>query len=131
LDQFTSSVVEWQISGIEVQIKESHPEPGLRRQKGSIRSVLVGTCAVYLHQEERTVNIPSDQLAPVTPHTGDQVKVISGDYREQNGILRSVDGSDGVVEMDTGRSIEDDSRIQFFPLHYLCKLSSGSDYDYI
>ena len=33
--------MEWQ-AGIEVTIKESHPEPGLRRQVGIIRNVLVG-----------------------------------------------------------------------------------------
>jgi len=32
---------EWQTTGIEVAIKDSHPEPGLRRQHGIIRNVLV------------------------------------------------------------------------------------------
>lgn len=58
---------EWQTTGIEVVIRETHPEPGLRRQSGVIRNVLVGTCAVFLFQEERTVNVHSDQLVPVVP----------------------------------------------------------------
>jgi transcription elongation factor SPT5 len=107
---------EWQTTGIEVSIKESLPDPGLRRQIGIIRNVLVGTCALFLIQEERTVNVPSEHLALVIPRTGDRVKVISGEYREQVGKLASVDGSDGVVDLDN-------HDIKLFPLASLAKLA--------
>ncbi|CAL8108608.1 unnamed protein product [Orchesella dallaii] len=105
---------EWQTTGIEVTIKESHPEPGLRRQNGVIRNVLVGTCAVFLVQEERTVNVQSDQLVAIIPKTGDRVKVIAGELREAFGYLKSVDGSDGVVDIH--------GDIKFFPLSFLARL---------
>jgi hypothetical protein len=95
-------------------IKESHPEPGLRRQNGVIRNVLVGTCAVFLVQEERTVNVPSDQLIPTLPKTGDRVKVIAGELREGVGYLKSVDGGDCFVDIHND--------IKFFPLTYLARL---------
>jgi len=57
-------------NGIEVVVKETIPEPGLRRQVGEIRNVLMGSCAVYLIQEERTVNIPSEYLLPSHPGPG-------------------------------------------------------------
>ncbi|CAG7818798.1 unnamed protein product, partial [Allacma fusca] len=76
LDHY-SSTMEWHATGIEVIIKESHPEPGLRAQIGIIRNVLANTCAVFLLQEERTVNIQPDQLKPVVPKPGERVKVIA------------------------------------------------------
>lgn len=60
----------------------------------------MGSCAVYLLKEERVVNIQTDLLQVMTPKVGDRVKVISGDNRELTGMMRSIDGSEGVVEMD-------------------------------
>jgi transcription elongation factor len=127
LDHYSSSV-EWHATGIEVVIKESHPEPGLRGQIGIIRNVLANTCAVFLIQEERTVNIQPDQLKPVVPKPTDRVKVIAGDCREQTGILTSVDGEDGVVEMDARHANEDS--ILLLPLRCLGKFTDNEHHEY-
>jgi len=118
LDSFSS--YDWMSNGIEVMVKESIPEPGLRRQIGEIRNVLIGSCAVYLIQQERTVNILSEYLVPSLPRTGDKVKVVTGEYREQVGVIRSVEGQDAVVEFEATRGME--REIKFFPLTFLCKV---------
>ncbi|CAG7785001.1 unnamed protein product, partial [Allacma fusca] len=59
------------------------------------------------------------------------VKVIAGDCREQTGVLTSVDGEDGVVEMDA-RHLNEDS-IQLLPLRCLGKFTDNEhhhDYKY-
>jgi len=111
---------EWQTTGIEVSIRDTHPEPGLRRQHGIIRNVVVGSCAVYLLKEERVVNIQTDHLQLVIPKVGDRVKVISGDNRELAGVMRSIDGLEGVVEMDHG-----DGDVRLLALTSLAKMTLG------
>jgi len=64
------------------------------------------------------VNIQVDHLQVVTPKVGDRVKVINGENRELAGIMRSIDGSEGVVEMDHG---EGDLRL--LALNSLAKMS--------
>jgi len=137
--------VEWQTTGIEVTIKETHPEPGLRRQTGIIRNVLVstlkstflicilmmsarithlyyflsqvGSCAVYLLKEERVVNVGPEHLVPNPAKIHDRVKVISGEFRENTGTLVSLDGQDGVVEID--------GDVKLLPLSFLAKMAGG------
>ena len=92
---------DWYSPDIEVVIKDSHEDTGLCGQIGVVRGVTPGMCSVFLHEEERTVNIAADHLAPVVPSRGDKVKVILGDEdKEQTGQLLSIDSQEGVVKLD-------------------------------
>lgn len=107
-----------------VRVKESHQDTSFRRQIGVIRNVGLGSCAVFLIQEERTVTIPTEYLSIELPSAGDRCKFIYGEYREQTGILQSIDRNDAVVQLDmpsSGRGSSDD--IKFCPLVYLAKLA--------
>ena len=48
----------------------------------------------------------------------------AGECREQTGVLTSVDGGDGVVQMDVRSSMDHDA-IQLLPLHCLAKLADN------
>lgn len=83
---------DWYSPDIEVLIKESHEDTMLCGQIGLVRGVTPGMCSVFLHEEERTVNIAADHLAPVVPSRGDKVKVILGDEdKDMTGQLLSID----------------------------------------
>jgi hypothetical protein len=62
----------------------------------------------------------SEFLLPATPRPGDRVKVIHGEFREFIGNLRSMEGTDGIVEIDV--KYHNTDRIQIIPLSFLCKL---------
>jgi transcription elongation factor SPT5 len=55
-------------------------------------------CSVLLPDEDRVVNLAAEQLEPVVPQRGDQVKVIVGEDRESTGTLLSIDNNEGVVK---------------------------------
>lgn len=77
-----------------------------------------GQCAVFLPDEDRTVNILQEHLEPVVPQQGDQVKVILGEDRESMGQLLSIDNQEGVVELNAGE-------VKMLQLRYLCRLGTG------
>jgi len=110
---------DWYSPEIEVVIKDSHDDTGLCGQIGVVRGVTPGMCSVFLHEEERTVNIAADHLAPVVPSRGDKVKVILGDEdKEQTGQLLSIDSQEGVVKLDHSGDVK------MLQLKYLCKMKS-------
>merc|ERR1719499_1261237 len=110
---------DWYSPDIEVVIKDSHDDTGLCGQIGVVRGVTPGMCSVFLHEEERTVNIAADHLAPVVPSRGDKVKVILGDEdKEQTGQLLSIDSQEGVVKLDHSGDVK------MLQLKYLCKMKS-------
>merc|ERR1719445_2375120 len=110
---------DWYSPEIEVVIKDSHEDTGLCGQIGVVRGVTPGMCSVFLHEEERTVNIAADHLAPVVPSRGDKVKVILGDEdKEQTGQLLSIDSQEGVVKLDHSGDVK------MLQLKYLCKMKS-------
>jgi transcription elongation factor SPT5 len=110
---------DWYSPDIEVVIKDSHEDTGLCGQIGVVRGVTPGMCSVFLHEEERTVNIAADHLAPVVPSRGDKVKVILGDEdKEQTGQLLSIDSQEGVVKLDHSGDVK------MLQLKYLCKMKS-------
>jgi hypothetical protein len=59
-----------------------------------------------------------DHLQVVTPKVGDRVKVISGENRELTGMMWSIDGHEGVVEMEHG-----DGDVRLLALTSLAKMS--------
>ncbi len=61
------------------------------------------------------VNIAPDHLFPVAPKVGDRVKVISGEFREMYGNLASVEGNDGIVEID--------GDVKLLPLSFIAKMA--------
>jgi len=110
---------DWYTPDIEVLIKDTHEDTGLCGQIGVVRGVTPGMCSVFLHDEERVVNIASDHLTPVVPSRGDKVKVILGDEdKEQTGQLLSIDSQEGVVKLDVSGDVK------MLQLKYLCKMKS-------
>lgn len=110
---------DWYSPDIEVLIKDSHEDTGLCGQIGVVRGVTPGMCSVFLHDEERTVNIAADHLAPVVPSRGDKVKVILGDEdKDMTGQLLSIDSQEGVVKLDHSGDVK------MLQLKYLCKMKS-------
>lgn len=110
---------DWYSPDIEVLIKDSHEDTGLCGQIGVVRGVTPGMCSVFLHDEERTVNIGADHLAPVVPSRGDKVKVILGDEdKDMTGQLLSIDSQEGVVKLDHSGDVK------MLQLKYLCKMKS-------
>jgi len=110
---------DWYTPDIEVLIKDTHEDTGLCGQIGVVRGVTPGMCSVFLHDEERTVNIAADHLTPVVPSRGDKVKVILGDEdKEQTGQLLSIDSQEGVVKLDVSGDVK------MLQLKYLCKMKS-------
>lgn len=77
-----------------------------------------GQCAVFLPDEDRTVNIFQEHLEPVVPRQGHRVKVILGEDRELMGQLLSIDNQEGVVELDSGE-------VKMLQLRYLCRLEGS------
>ncbi|XP_059170624.1 transcription elongation factor SPT5-like [Physella acuta] len=116
-----TSLTDWYTTDILVKIKPTHENNKLIYQTGVIKSISGGMCALYLIDEEKTVNITCEHLEPVPPEKGDKAKIIAGDDREATGSLMSVDGDDGVFKFD---SKEGDSKILMLPIHYLCKMDS-------
>jgi len=107
---------DWLTTGIEVSIKGSIPEAGLKGQLGIVKNINNNTAAIYLLQEERVVSVNCDYLVATPPTPGDRIKVTVGDLREQTGIVVSVDGNDGVVQFDSLAS-----EVKIVPLSYLCR----------
>ncbi|KAF4530960.1 hypothetical protein B566_EDAN011341 [Ephemera danica] len=73
---------DWHTTDLEVRIKDTHDDAGLTGQIGVIRGISGGMCTVFLPEEDRVVNLAAEQLEPVVPQRGDQVKVILGEDRE-------------------------------------------------
>ena len=109
--------IEWHTIDIEVRIKPSHEDSDLANQTGIIRSTSGGMCSVFLPSEDRVVTIHSEHLEPVTPAAGEKIKVIGGDqYREATGTLLSIDGVEGVVQLDDGQGVK------LINISHLCRM---------
>lgn len=104
---------DWCTTDIEVRIRH-HKDLDLVGQTGIIRTVSSGSCGVFLPQEDRTITIASDQLEPVIPKVGDDVKVIMGDDRESVGKLVEIDGTDYICNLD--------GNLTYKQQRHLCKL---------
>nr|XP_018906606.1 PREDICTED: transcription elongation factor SPT5-like [Bemisia tabaci] len=106
----------WLTTDIEVRIKESIHDPDLAGQNGIVRNISEGSgmCSLFLPEEDRIVELECDYLEPVVPQTGDEVKVIAGEDRENTGQLISVDNKEGVVKLDYGE-------IKMLQLLHLCR----------
>lgn len=74
-------------------------------------------CAVFLPAEDRVVNLLCEQLEPVVPSPGDQVKVVVGEEREAVGVLLSIDNQEGVVKLNT-------DAVKMLHLRFLCKMKA-------
>lgn len=74
-------------------------------------------CAIFLPDEDRTVNLECDQLEPVVPKRGDHVKVIVGEDREAVGVLLSIDNQEGVVKINN-------EEVKMLQLRFLCKMKA-------
>jgi transcription elongation factor SPT5 len=72
-------------------------------------------CTVFLPEEDRVVNLAAEQLEPVVPQRGDQVKVILGEDREAVGTLLSIDNNEGVVKLSP-------DEVKMLQLRYLCRM---------
>jgi len=108
---------EWYSPNIEVLIRDTHEDTGLCGQIGVVRGVTPGMCSVFLYEEERTVNVVAEHLAPVVPSRGDRVKVILGDedLLGEGGLL-SIDSMEGVVKLAATGDVK------MFQLSFLCKM---------
>jgi len=108
---------DWYSPDIEVLIKETGTD--FCGQIGVVRGVTPGMCSVFLYEEDRTVNVAAEHLAPVEPARGDKVKVILGDEdKEMTGQLLSIDSQEGVVKLDHSCDVK------MLQLKYLCKMKS-------
>lgn len=112
---------EWHTTDIEVRIKPSHEDSDLANQTGVIRGISGSHISIFLPSEERTVNIAAQHLEPVIPTPGDRVKVIYGDqFRESVGSLLSIDGLEGVVQLDV--TDEGAAGIRLININHLCRM---------
>uniref|UniRef100_A0A0A1WN47 Transcription elongation factor SPT5 n=1 Tax=Zeugodacus cucurbitae TaxID=28588 RepID=A0A0A1WN47_ZEUCU len=111
-----SPIGDWCTTDIEVKI-HTHDDADLVGQTGIIRTVSNGVCSVFLRQEDRSVSIVSEHLAPVPPEVGDEFKVIYGDERESVGKVRSISDKDTSL-----CQINDEMKL--LPTAYLCKMKS-------
>ncbi|KAL4704654.1 hypothetical protein ACJJTC_013438 [Scirpophaga incertulas] len=107
---------DWWSPDVEVRVR-AHEDAALAGQAGVLRGVSGGTCAVYLPREDRVLSLPAHLLEPVVPQSGDRVKVVAGEDREQVGQLISIENQEGVVKFGT-----DD--IKIMQLRHLCKMSA-------
>jgi len=106
---------DWCTTDIEVRI-HTHDDTDLVGQTGIIRTVSNGVCSVFLRQEDRSVSIVSEHLAPVLPCNGDEFKIIYGDDRESVGRVLSKDGDVFVCRIN--------EEIKLLPINFLCKMKS-------
>ncbi|XP_015790153.1 transcription elongation factor SPT5-like [Tetranychus urticae] len=109
--------IDWLTTDIVVRIKEN-PDGDLIGQTGEITGINGGMVSVFLIREDRVVNCFPYQLEPISPEPKDRIKVIFGEEREQTGVLLSIDGVDGVCQMDT------DHDVKVLHLRYLCKMKA-------
>ena len=108
---------EWQAPDMVVVIKPSRTEKNsLAGQIGHITSISGAVTNVFLPQEDRTVSVPSADLAPVHPDKNhDKIKVIDGINRDRNGAVISIDGGECVCRFPQGD-------IEIFRKEDLCKI---------
>ena len=109
---------DWYSPDIEVMVRNTHTDSGLCGQTGVVRGVTPGMCSVFLPDEDRTVSIAPDHLAPVQPTRNNKVKVIMGEDRESTGTLLSIDSQEGVVKLDQSGDVK------MLQLKYLCKMKA-------
>lgn len=107
---------DWCTTDIEVKI-HTHDDADLVGQTGIIRTVSNGVCSVFLQQEDRSVSVVSEHLAPVPPGPQDEFKVIYGDERESVGKVVSQSEKDASICQLNGE-------IKMVPTVYLCKMKS-------
>ncbi|EDW74795.1 uncharacterized protein Dwil_GK15869 [Drosophila willistoni] len=111
-----SSMGDWCTTDIEVRI-HTHDDTDLVGQTGVIRTVSNGVCSVFLRQEDRSVSIVSEHLAPVPPNSGDEFKVIYGEDRESVGKVLSKQEGDVLV-------CKVNDEVKMIPINHLCKMKS-------
>lgn len=107
---------EWQTTDLVVSIKPSGGNNSLAGQIGYITSISGNVTNVFLPQEDRCVSVPSNELQPVPAESSQRFRALDGDYRDQTGIIISVDGPDCVCKLDT------ENLVKFIPRKLLCKL---------
>lgn len=110
---------EWQTAGLTVCVRPVSMEKNslsLSGQVGYITNVSGSITNLFLRQEDRVVTVPSCDLQPVTPESGERYKVIEGEYRDHVGNVISTDGPDVVCNPD----LED--RIRIIPKRFLCAM---------
>ncbi|XP_041365560.1 transcription elongation factor SPT5-like [Gigantopelta aegis] len=108
-------LTDWHTTDIEVRIKQSHEDHNLIFHTGVVKSITGGMCSVFLHEQDKVVNVSCEHLEPVEPEKGNRAKVILGDDRELTGTLLSIDTLDGVFKAEDGE-------IKMLPIKYLCKM---------
>lgn len=113
-----SQMSDWCTTDIEVKIR-SHDNTGLAGQTGLVRTVNSGVCSVFLPDEDRVVTVAANNLEPVPPMAKDMFKVISGENRDQIGMVLQMSGpNEAMVRLNiTGEH-------HMLPLHTLCKMKS-------
>lgn len=110
---------EWQTPDLVVSIKPSGGNNSLAGQIGYITSISGNVTNVFLPQEDRCVSVPSSELQPVAPESGERYKVIApeSELRDQVGTIISVDGPDCICKHDLGKN-----DVKFISKKHLCKI---------
>ena len=75
------------------------------------------TANVTVYDTKESVSVPTSAIEVVTPAKKDRIKFISGDDKDDTGMLINIDGPDGIIKMDQ----QPEQSLKILQLHYLAK----------
>jgi len=75
------------------------------------------TVNVTVYDTKEKVSLPTSAIEVVTPAKKDRIKFISGDDKDDTGMLINIDGPDGIIKMDQ----QPEQSLKILQLHYLAK----------
>lgn len=96
--------------GVEVTIKEGVHAGRAAKISGVLGNGARTRYVVVMQGGENTTvdadEVPAADVTPAQPAKKDRVVILSGDLHLYTGVLVGVDGSDGIVKMDTTEDIK-------------------------
>lgn len=101
------SLQDWITIDIEIKVNSKASDESLDGIHGVIKEIDRESeqVVVKLYNGD-TSTLSADCLELVPPERRDVVKIVGGEYRNQLGVLISVDGLDGVVKLSEGSEIK-------------------------
>lgn len=108
---------------IEVKIADDFEDSKFAGKKGVIRAMADDSVTVIVFDGKESTNLPASSVEVVTPAKKDRIKFISGDDKDDTGVLINIDGPDGIIKMDQ----QAEQSLKILQLHYLAKYIPPDD----
>lgn len=101
---------------IEVRIANDYQDQRYANKLAVVRALDGDMVALTVYDDKSSLNLTADNLEIVRPAKKDKVKIVTGDDKDDTGVLINIDGPDGIIKMDQA-----DQQLKMLQLEFLAK----------